>query len=396
MSPAAAALDEQVAIVGIGHTEYGKRGSLAHRGTYALACEAIANACADAGISPTVLDGYSGYANEAVEPTRIAAAFGATRLRYAGMVWGGGGGGVLGALVNASMALLCGYADYVVVYRSLTMNTASGRFGQLEVEKALTGSLSEELTFSGPYGLLTPAQVFALNARRHMHRFGTKADHFGAVAVNARAMAANNPDARFREPLTLEEHRASRMISEPMRLLDCCMESDGAAAVVLTRSDRAKDLAHTPVYVRSAAIAADYRQASRLSVSDDDFASAAQSTLAGEVFGRAGIAPADIDVALLYDHFTPMVVMSLEDFGFCGKGEGGPFVEQGEIGPTGSLPVNPHGGHLAEVYLHGMNHILEGTRQLRGTSVNQMGSPELVLVGGAGGVAPTTGCVLGR
>jgi acetyl-CoA acetyltransferase len=133
-----------------------------------------------------------------------------------------------------------------------------------------------------------------------------------------------------------------------------------------------------------------------LSVSDDDFASAAQSTLAGEVFGRAGIAPSDIDVALLYDHFTPMVLMSLEDFGFCGKGEGGPYVEQGEIGATGSLPLNPHGGHLAEVYLHGMNHILEGTRQLRGTSMNQMGSPDLVLVGGAGGVAPTTGCVLGR
>jgi len=229
-----------------------------------------------------------------------------------------------------------------------------------------------------------------------MHRFGTTVDHFGAVAVNARRMAATNPDARFREPLTLEEHHASRMISDPLRLLDCCMESDGAAAVVLTRADRADDLAQRPVYVRSAAMAADFRQASRLSVSDDDFASAAQSTLSSEVFGKAGIKAADIDVALLYDHFTPMVVMSLEDFGFCGKGEGGPFVAQGEIGLGGSLPLNPHGGHLAEVYLHGMNHVMEATRQLRGTSTNQVDDVELALVGGAGGVAPTTGCVLGR
>jgi acetyl-CoA acetyltransferase len=389
-------LDGQVAIVGIGHTTYGKRGELAERGTYALACEAIANACADAGISPTVIDGYSGYAHEAVEPIRIAAAFGAPKLSYAGMVWGGGGGGLLGAVVNASMALACGYADYVVVYRSLTMSQATGRFGQLEVEKAFTGDLSEELTFSGPYGLLSPAQVFALNARRHMHRYGTTIDHFGEIAVNARRMAATNPDARFREPLTLEQHHASRMIADPLRLFDCCMESDGAAAVVLTRADRARDLAQSPVYVRSAAMGADFRLSSRLNVSDDDFASAAQSSLAAQVFGRIGIAPTDIDVALLYDHFTPMVLMSLEDFGFCGKGEGGPFVAAGEIGPKGSLPLNPHGGHLAEVYLHGMNHILEATRQLRGTSANQLSSVELALVGGAGGVAPTTGCVLGR
>lgn len=391
-----AATESQVAIVGIGHTSYGKRGEFAERGTFALACEAIAKACADAGISPAAVDGYSGYAYEAIEPMRIATAFGATKLGYAGMVWGGGGGGVLGSVLNASMALTSGHADYVVIYRSLTMSMASGRFGQLEVEKAVHGALSEELSFSGPYGLLSPAQVFALNARRHMHRYGTTIDHFGAVAVNARQMAATNPDARFRDPLTLEQHHASRLISDPLRLLDCCMESDGAAAVVLTRADLAADLAQPPVYVRSAAMGADWRHSSRLSVSDEDFASAAQSSLAAQLFDRIGIRPSDIDVALLYDHFTPMVVMSLEDFGFCGKGEGGPFVEQGEIGPTGQLPLNPHGGHLAEVYLHGMNHILEATRQLRGTSTNQLGSVDLALVGGAGGVAPTTGCVLGR
>ncbi|MCW2495148.1 lipid-transfer protein [Jatrophihabitans sp.] len=396
MTADSAILDGKVAIVGIGHTEYRKRGELAHRGTYSLACEAIANACADAGISPSSIDGYSGYAYEAVEPLRIAAAFGAPKLGYAGMVWGGGGGGVLGAVVNASMALVCGYADYVVIYRSLTMSQATGRFGQLEVEKALTGDLSEDLTFSGPYGLLSPAQVFALNARRHMHRYGTTIDQLGEIAVNARRMAATNPDARFREPLTLQQHHDSRMIADPLRLLDCCMESDGAAAVVLTRTDRAADLAQSPVYVRSSAMGADFRYSSRLSVSDDDFASAAQTSLAEQLFARAAIRPDDIDVALLYDHFTPMVLMSLEDFGFCAKGEGGPFVADGQIGLTGTLPLNPHGGHLAEVYLHGMNHILEATRQLRGTAVNQVPSADLALVGGAGGVNPTTGCVLSR
>jgi acetyl-CoA acetyltransferase len=396
MSTGGVPIDGQVAIVGLGHTRYGKRGEFAERGPYSLACEAIANACADAGISPADIDGYSGYANEAIEPARIAAAFGAPRLTYAGMVWGGGGGGVLGALVNASMALVCGYADYVVVYRSLTMSTSSGRFGQLEVEKALMGELDEERTFSGVYGLLSPAQVFALNARRHMRRFGTTTDHFAEIAINARRMAATNPNARFREPMTLADHRASRMISDPMRLFDCCMESDGAAAVILARAQRATELAQAPVYVRSAALAGDLRYSSRLSVSDDDFASAAQKALGTEVFGRAGVRPSDIDVALLYDHFTPMVLMSLEDFGFCEKGQGGPFVAQGEIGWTGSLPVNPHGGHLAEVYLHGMNHIIEATRQLRGTSANQLPSVELALVGGAGGVVPTTGCVLSK
>lgn len=391
-----AEVDGRSAIVGIGHTQYTKRGELAHRGTFSLACEAISAACADAGISPADIDGYSGYAHEAIEPARVASAFGAKRLSYAGMVWGGGGGGVLGAVANAAMAIASGHANYVVVYRSLTMSDASGRFGQLELEKAFTGDLDEQLTFSGPYGLLSPAQTFALNARRHMFRFGTTIDHFAEIAINARLMAASNPDARFRTPLDLEQHHASRVISDPLRLLDCCMESDGAAAFVVTSADRAQDSATVPVRVRAAAIASDYRYATRLSVSDDDFASAAQTALATELFGRLGIRPDEIDVALLYDHFTPMVLMSLEDFGFCGKGEAGPFVSDGEIRSTGRLPVNPHGGHLAEVYLHGMNHILEAVRQLRGTSTNQLESVDLALVGGAGGVAPTSGCVLSR
>jgi acetyl-CoA acetyltransferase len=386
-------VQNEVAIVGVGQTAFGKRGEFADIGTLTLACDAIAQACADAGISPRDVDGYSGYADEAIQPAAVASAFGATRLRYAGMVWGGGGGGLMGAVVNGSMAIVTGQADYVVVHRALCMAGAGGRFGQQMVHGALGGRLPPAAAFSASYGLFTPAQVFGMATRRHMHLYGTTIDHFGEIAINARLMAANNPNARFREPITMDDHHSSRLIADPMRLLDCCMESDGSAAIVLTSAARARDLRQPAVSIRAAVMGSPYRYGSQ-SAPDLDYTSSGQRLVGEELFRKADVSPDDIDVAMIYDHFTSMVLMALEDYGFCPKGESGPFVADGNIRLGGRLPMNTHGGHLAEAYIHGMTHIIEAVRQLRGTAINQVADAKLVALCGAGGVSPTSGCIL--
>jgi acetyl-CoA acetyltransferase len=389
----------RAAIAGIGHTAFGKRGELAARGTFSLACEAIRRACDDAGISPSQVDGYSSYSDDAATAEALAAAFGAERLRYAGMVWGGGGAGMCGAFLNAAMAVASGQATYVAVHRAICQGEA-GRFGQAMASARFRTAMPEQFSYSAPFGLVSAAQMFALAARRHMHRFGTTTEHFAAVAVNARAMAAHNPLARFREPLTIADHHASRLIADPLRLLDCCMESDVGAAAVVTTAERALDLARRPVYIAGAAMGAPYRWGSGMlggwNMSDDDFASAGQRTVAEDLYANSGLGPGDVDVALIYDHFTPMVLMGLEDFRFCAKGESGPFVAEGNIGIGGRLPVNTHGGNLAEVYAHGLTHALEAVRQLRGTSASQVRDAEVALVVAGAGPAPTSAMILTR
>jgi acetyl-CoA acetyltransferase len=392
------ALSGRAAIVGVGHTAFGKRGAFAERGTFAMACEAVALACADAGIEPSDVDGYSSYSDDAAAANQLAMAFGAKRFRYAGMAWGGGGSGICGAFLNAAMAVGTGQADYVVVHRSICQGEG-GRFGQA-LAGVGGGGLPAPFSFSSPYGLMSPAQMFALAARRHMHRFGTTIDHFGEISVNARRMAAANPLARFREPITMADHHESRPIADPLRLLDCCMESDVAAAVVLTSAERARDLPHPAALVAAATMGGPYRYGEGLlaghQMSDDDFASSGQRTVAEDLWAKSGIGPADVDAAMIYDHFTPMVLMGLEDFGFCGKGEGGAFVADGHIRMDGSLPLNTSGGNLAEVYSHGMTHVIEAVRQLRGTAVNQVPDAEVVLVGGGTGTSPTSALLLTR
>jgi acetyl-CoA acetyltransferase len=242
--------------------------------------------------------------------------------------------------------------------------------------------------------------MFALPARRHMHVYGTTEDHFGEVAVNARRNAAANPDARFRDEITVEDHHASRMISEPLRLLDICMESDGAAAVILTTPERARDLRPPSVSVLGASVAGGYRWGEGVlsghNMPEADYASAGQRAAADEVWRQAGVGPADVDVAMIYDHFTPLVLMGLEDFGFCAPGESGPFVAEGNIRREGTLPVNTHGGNLAEVYLHGMTHVLEAVRQLRGTSCNQVDDAAVALVVAGAGPTPSGGIILSK
>jgi acetyl-CoA acetyltransferase len=391
-------LRDRACIAGIGRSAYGRRGQLAGEGTLRLALQAIRAACDDAGLDPTDIDGFSSYSDDAATPSTLSMALGTPRVRYAGMVWGGGGAGMGGAFTNAAMAVATGVADHVVVLRSISQGEG-GRFGQSLAGRGPT-RLPPPFGYALPFGLMSPAQMFALPARRHMHVYGTTEDHFAEVAVTEYTNALTNPDALFGRALTVEEHHASRMIADPLRLFDCCRESDGAAAVILTTPERAADLRQPPVLVAGASGAGGFRWGEGIlsghNMPDDDYPTAGQRATAEEVYRIAGMGPADVDVAMFYDHFTPFVLMGLEDFGFCGRGESGPFVAEGNIRPGGSLPVNPHGGNLAEVYLHGMTHVLEGVRQLRGTAPNQVPGAEVALVVAGAGPTPTGSIILRR
>jgi acetyl-CoA acetyltransferase len=352
--------------------------------------EAVEKAAEDAGISPADIDGWCSYSGDGVDPGTLASTFGAKHTRFTGMGWGGGGGAMGGAFLYAAMAVATGQANYVAVTRGVVQG---GQFGRR------FGGMGASAAPRFP-GLQTPGQSFALAARRHMHVYGTTIEHFGEIAINARRNAKNNPDARFREEITMEDHHASRMICDPLRLLDFCMESDSGNCVILASAERANDGRQPRVLLAGAAMGAPYRWGQGMfggnNMAADDFASAGQRTVAEDLYRNAGLGPAEIDVANIYDHFTPMVLMGLEDFQLCPKGESGPFVADGNIRREGTIPVNPHGGNLAEVYNHGMSHVYEAMRQLRGTSCNQIEDAEVALVVAGSSPTPSSALVLRR
>lgn len=380
-------LRDKAAFVGFGHTRYGRRGELGQNGPVPLVVEAVVKACEDAGVSPADIDGYCSYSNDPVDAGTLASTFGAERLRFTAMGWGGGGGAMCGAFLYAAMAVATGQADLVAVTHVIVQGGPFGhRWGGMDREPPRFPLLG------------SPGQSFALAARRHMHDFGTTIDHFGEVAINARRNAANNPDARFREEITMEDHHNSRMIADPLRLLDFCMENDSGNCVILASAERARDLRQPPVHLAGAAMGAPYRWGMGMFGGNNmpaaDFASAGQRTVAEDLYRNAGMGPGDVDVANIYDHFTPMVLMGLEDFQFVPKGESGPFVADGNIRREGTLPVNTHGGNLAEVYNHGMSHVFEAMRQLRGTSCNQIADAEVALVVAGSSPSPLSAMLL--
>jgi acetyl-CoA acetyltransferase len=380
-------------IVGIGRSEWGRRGTLAGKGISRLALEAIHDACMDAGLDHRDVDGFCGFCDEANLPADFAVSLGSRELHYSGMVWGGRGSGLPGAVANAYMAVATGVADYVVVVRSLVQ---AARLGQSMASGARLGDdLPVSASYTTPFGMALPAAIYALKARRHMALYGTTTDHFAEITLNARRNAVRNPDARFRTEITIEEHHGSRLICDPLRLLDCCMESDGAAALIVTSPERARDLRHPPVLIRAVSETAEYKwDTASFNTLDEDYVSTGHRRAARDLYARGGMGPDDIDVALFYDAFTPSPIMSLEDWQFCAIGEGGPFVAEGHIRREGKLPLNTHGGNLAEVYLQGITHLLEGVRQLRGTSCNQVEGAEVALYGSGVGAAPGGGVLL--
>lgn len=387
-------LFDQTAIVGIGATEFSKDSG---RSELQLAQEASLAACKDAGVDPHEVDGMVTYSMDTNPAIDVARGLGCRELTYFSHV-DYGGGAAAGTLLHAAMAVATGAAKTVVCYRAF--NERSGhRFGQaLDVQGWAPDARAANFAWYLPSGLMTPAAWVAMFAQRYMHLYGATSEDFGRVAVTDRKHAATNPKAWFYEkPITLEDHQASRWIAEPLHLLDCCQESDGGQAFVVTTRERAADLPGKAVTIRSAAQGTSYDQHSMTSYyrSDGDRALPEMGTVARQLWSDTGLRPDDIDTAVLYDHFTPFVLAQLEEFGFCGQGEAKDFIKNGAIELGGRLPLNTHGGQLGEAYIHGMNGIAEGVRQVRGTAVNQVQDAKNVLVTAGTGV-PTSALILGH
>jgi acetyl-CoA acetyltransferase len=382
----------QTAIAGIGATEFSKASG---RSELKLAVEAVRAALDDAGLSPADVDGLVTFSMDSNAEIAVAREIGAGELTFFSLI-GYGGGAACATVQQAAMAVATGAASVVVCYRAL--NERSGRrFGQVAVG-AVQGATSSALdnAWHYPMGLATPAATVAMAARRYMHVYAATSADFGTVAVADRKHAATNPAAWFyQRPITLAEHQESRWICEPLRLLDCCQETDGAVAMVVTSLERARFLKKAPVVIRAAAQGSGTDQYTMTSYYRDDLTGLPEmGVVARQLWAQAGIGPADIRSAVLYDHFTPYVLMQLEELGFCPRGEAKDFIAGGTIELGGALPLNPHGGQLGEGYLHGMNGIAEAVRQVRGTAVNQVPGDGPVLVTAGTGV-PTSGLILG-
>lgn len=376
-------LGGRAAIVGIGATEFSKDSG---RSELRLAVEAVRAALDDAGLAPGDVDGMVTFTMDTSPEITVAQACGMGELSFFSRIHYGGGA-ACATVQQAALAVAAGVAEVVVCYRAF--NERSGRRFGSGVQRREPSAEGAALGWVLPFGLLTPASWVAMAAQRYLHAYGLTPEAFGQVAVAGRRYAAANPAAYFHgRPITLADHAASRPIVEPLRLLDCCQETDGGQAFVVTSVERARDLRHPPAVVTAAAQGAGRAQEQMTSFYRDDLTGLPESAVvARRLWRTSGLGPADVDVAILYDHFTPFVLTQLEEFGFCGRGEAADFVA------AGRLPLNTHGGQLGEAYLHGMNGIAEAVRQLRGTAVNQVPGAARALVTAGTGV-PTSGLIL--
>ena len=380
----------KVAIAGIGESTYYKRGE-AKEPEFVLGLKAILAACADAGVDPRDVDGFASYSNDRSDPSRLAAALDCRELTFSNMQWGGGGGGGSAAVGNAAAAIAAGIADCVVVYRAL----AQGQFGRF-------GSGARRDTVSGdaalwlPYGLMSPAQMFAMRATRLMHEHGIRQEAFRAVALACYQHAQTNPRAIMHgRPLTPAGYDTSRWIVEPFHLYDCCLENDGAAALLLVSAERARDLRQPPAFLLGAAQGSENR-AGAGSHNNPDYATASFKTVAPRLYRMAGVTANDIDVVQSYENFTAGVVMSLIEHGFFSYEEANEFCTlENFSAPGGKLPLNTSGGNLAECYMHGLELQIEAVRQIRGQSTAQVPGAALALVGSGPMVTPVSDMILG-
>ncbi|WP_317444304.1 lipid-transfer protein [Streptomyces collinus] len=376
-------LSGRAAIAGIGATEFSKDSG---RSELRLAVEAVRAALDDAGLAPADVDGLVTFTMDTSPEITVAQACGMGELSFFSRVHYGGGA-ACATVQQAALAVAAGVAEVVVCYRAF--NERSGRRFGAGVRHREPSAEGVALGWALPFGLLTPASWVAMAAQRYLHAHGLTPEAFGHVAVVDRKYAATNPAAWFHgRPITLADHAASRWIAEPLRLLDCCQETDGGQALVVTSLDRARELRRPPAVIAAAAQGSGRAQQQMTSFYRDDLTGLPEmGVVARQLWRTSGCGPADIDVGILYDHFTPFVLMQLEEFGFCGRGEAPDFVA------AERLPLNTHGGQLGEAYLHGMNGVAEAVRQVRGTSVNQVPGASHVLVTAGTGV-PTSGLVL--
>lgn len=363
-----------VSIVGVGLAGLGESPG---RSAMEILSDSALLALQDAGLKPSDVDGLFVSTTAHFMPTASAAEYLGIRPRYSDSNMTGGSS-FEAHLLTAAMALANGICDVALVAYGSNQRTA---LGKLQMN-------NEPLPFETIYGPRYPISGYAMMAARHMHEFGTTSEQLAEVAVSARSWAALNPEAFCREPLSVEEVLGSRMISDPLTLLDCCLVTDGGGALVLVRRERAVDMRKPPVHVLGVGLAHEHRQMSQM----PDLT----TTLAGESGARA-LAMArmerdEIDLLELYDGFTINVIMFLEDLGFCAKGEGGPFVSGGRIAPGGACPVNTNGGGLSCTHpgMYGIYLVIEAVRQLRGEAgARQQPGLATALAHGVGGMMST-------
>jgi acetyl-CoA acetyltransferase len=398
---------DKCAIVGIGATDYYVRGKSWPRTINDMAGEAILKACEDAGISANQIDGIAYYSTagagylDKIDTASLMETLGIPYVGFSATLTSGGGGcpGAIGLATAGLMNQDCTYTVTLMALQQLPQHRLGVVFG--------SSAPNPENSFLQPSGLVGPGHLMSVLARRHMHLYGTQPEAFKEIVQATRENALDRPKAVRRKPLSDEEYWNSPMLADPLRRLDFCLETDGAVAVITTTMDRARDCRHKPAVVHGVAHGGTRewgRAFAWMGMPDPDFASSGHKFVADRIWSQTGLTAKDMDVALIYDHFSSMVLMQLEDYGFCEKGEGSDYVLSGKIrydkatrgGVNGGVPVNTHGGNLNEAYIIGMTHIVEGVEQVRGTTVNQVEDCEFALVTGGPASLPVSGLVLRR
>lgn len=378
-------LTDRTAIVGIGQTAFGKG---LPESELELACIAIATALDECGIAPSEVDGLASYTMEQNREVDVARSVGLGNITWFSQIGFGGGAGC-GVVGQAAMAIVTGQAEIVVAWRARKRAAATSR-PWAQVERRV----GEQFQWSRPFGLLRPVDEIAMLTRRYMHEYGATRDHLANVAIAARKHANRNPAATmYDKPLTREQYMDARWISEPLCLFDNCLETDGALAVVITSAERARDLPQPPAYIHAFAQSIPPQHQTMTNYFNDDPLRGPAWVCADKLWATSELRPDDIDVAQLYDAFSPLIILSLEGYGFCKRGEGGPFTDDGAIELGGRLPVNTSGAGMSEAYVHGFNLITEGVRQVRATSTAQVEGAGNCLVTSGEGV-PTSALLL--
>ncbi len=377
-------IKDKTAVAGIGQTAFGK--GLPDT-ELSLACQAISIALDDAGIHPSEVDGLASFTMEPNREVDVARAVGLGDITFFSQVGFGGGAGC-GVVGQAAMAVATGQCNVAVAWRARKRaDKASRPWSQAQ------GRIADNWQWTRPFGIIRPVDEIAMLTRRYMHEYGATRDHLANIAIAFRKHAARNPASTMgHKPLTREDYMNARWISEPLCLFDNCLETDGGLAIVITSAERARDLAHPPALIHSFAQGLPPQHQTMTNYFTDDPLRGPAWTAAQRMWEMADVSPADVKVAQLYDAFSPLIILSLEGYGFCKRGEGGPYTDDGNIELGGRLPVNTSGGGMSEAYVHGFNLVLEGVRQIRGTSTAQVDGADVSLVTSGEGV-PTSAII---
>ncbi len=375
-------IKDKTAVVGIGQTTFGK--GLPDT-ELSLACQAVSMALDDAGVAPSEVDGIASYTMEPNREVDVARNVGFGDVTWFSQVGYGGGAGC-GVVGQAAMAVATGQCSVAVAWRARKRADPTSRpWAQAQAR------LSDNSQWTRPFGVIRPVDEIALLTRRYMYEYGGTRDHLANIALAFRKHAARNPNSTMgHKPMTRDDYMNARWISEPLCLFDNCLETDGALAVVVVSAERARDLKQPPAYIHSFAQGLPPQHQTMTNYFTDDPLRGPAWSAAKRMWDLSDVTPADVKVAQLYDAFSPLIVLSLEGYGFCERGEGGPFTDDGNIEwPNGRLPVNTAGGGMSEAYVHGFNLVLEGARQIRGTSTAQVEGADVSLVTSGEGV-PTS------